>query len=236
MQNKLNTMRKIISLSAFLCFFLLTMSQDRKVTFGLQYSNGISFMKSDNVFITDTKAGYAFDYGLPIEVHFTKNYSLATGLIIGQTRASRSNSPAILALDTNFLFTNNFPYGAREVYNYTYVNLPTTFKLTTNEIGYFKFYGEFGLVNSIRVRSRFTSKDTQLQKVDLNKKGELGELTSTFYNASLKVGGGLEYIISDKTALVVGLSFQNGFVNVLKDGDDKRTVLRIVNLTTGIKF
>jgi hypothetical protein len=229
-------MRKIISLTAFLCFFLLTMSQDRKVTFGLQYSNGISFMKSDNVFITDTKAGYAFDYGLPIEVHFTKNYSLATGLIIGQTRSSRANSPAILALDTNFLFNNSFPYGAREVYNYTYINLPTTFKLTTNEFGYFKFFGEFGVVNSFRVRSRFTSKNTNLQKVDINKKGELEDLTSTFYNASLKVGGGFEYTISDKTALVVGLSFQNGFVNVLKDGDDKRTVLRIVNLTTGIKF
>lgn len=229
-------MRKIISLSAFLCFFLLTMSQDRKVSFGLQFSNGISFMNSDNVNITDTKVGYAFDYGLPVDIHFNENYGLSTGIIIGQTRASRVNSPAILALDTGFLFSNGFPFGAREVYNYTYINLPTTFKLTTNEFGYFKFFGEFGLVNSFRVRSRFTSKNTQLQKVNINKRGELGELTSTFYNASLKVGGGFEYTISDKTALVVGLNFQNGFVNVLKDGDDKRTVLRIVNLTTGVKF
>jgi hypothetical protein len=230
-------MKKIISISAFLCLFLLTSTaQDRRASFGLQFSNGISFMNSDNVNIEPTKVGYAFDYGLMVDIHFTENYGLGTGLIIGQTRASRANSPAINALDTNFLFSNNFPFGALETYKYTYVNLPTTFKLMTNEMGYFRFFGEFGIVNSFRVRSRFSSKGTELQNVNINKKGDLGELTSTLYNASLKVGGGFEYIISDKTALVVGLSFQNGFVNVLKDGDDKKTVLRIVNLTTGIKF
>jgi hypothetical protein len=230
-------MKKIISLSAFLCLFLLTsIAQDRKVSFGLQFSNGISFMNSDNVTIQPTKVGYAFDYGLLVDIHFTENYGLGTGLIIGQTIAARANTPAINNLNPAFLQANNFNYGDMETYKYTYVNLPTTFKLTTNDFGYFRFFGEFGVVNSFRVRSRFTAKESDLQNVNINKRGNLGELTSTLYNASLKVGGGFEYIISDKTAFVVGLSFQNGFVNVLKDGDDQKTVLRIVNLTTGIKF
>jgi hypothetical protein len=77
---------------------------------------------------------------------------------------------------------------------------------------------------------------SSIENESISKKLAPFDLRSNFFNASLKVGGGFEYTFSDKTALVVELSFNNGFVNVLKDGDDKRTVLRVVNLSTGIMF
>jgi len=240
MQNKLNRMKKIIIAFAFLFFITNSYSQTKKIRFGLQYSNGISFMKSDNVNVTDTKVGYAFNYGLKTEFYFGKNYALATGLTISHPRAARSNSPAVNAIisDTtdSYAFDNNLVSGVKEVYKMTYVAIPLTFKLRTNEIGYFRYFGEFGIVNSFRVRSRATFEGSTIENESINKKIEPFELRSNFYNASLKVGGGFEYTFSDKTALLVELSFNNGFVNVLKDGDDKRTVLRVVNLTTGIMF
>jgi hypothetical protein len=233
-------MKKIIIAMAFLFFMTNSYSQTKKVRVGLQFANGIAFMKSDNVNITDTKIGYSFSYGLPVEYYFNQNYALSTGFNVSHLRAARSNSPAINTVVTDttrsYAFDNNIVLGAKEVYKLTYVEIPLTFKLRTNEIGYFRYFGEFGIVNSFRVRSRFTLDGSTVENESINKKLAPFDLKSGFYNASLKVGGGFEYIISDKTALVVELSFNNGFVNILKDGDDKRTILRVVNLSTGIMF
>ncbi len=233
-------MKKIIIAIAFLFFITNSYSQNRKVRFGLQYTNGLSFMKSDNVDITDTKIGYAFNYGLITEFNFSKNYALGTGLSVSHPRVARSHSPSIDAVindsTSTYAFDNNLVFGVKEVYKLTYVEIPLTFKLKTNEIGYFRYFGEFGILNSFRVRSRTTLEGSTIENESINKKLEPFGLRSNFYNASLKVGGGFEYTFSDKTALLVELSFNNGFVNVLKDGDDKRTVLRVVNLTTGIMF
>lgn len=240
MQIKTIKMKKFIIAIAFLLFITNTYSQQKKFRFGLQYTNGISFMNSDNVDIENAKIGYAFNYGLITEFYFNNNYAIGSGLSISHPRASRSNTPSIAAIvnDTTstYAFDNNIVDGAKEIYKLTYVEIPLVFKLKTNEMGYFKYFGEFGFVNSFRVRSRFTIDGSEIQNESINKSLDPFGLKTGFYNASLKVGGGFEYTISDKTALLVELSFNNGFVNILKDGDDKRTVLRVVNLTTGIMF
>ncbi len=233
-------MKKILITAAFLLFITISFSQNKKFRFGLQFTNGISFLNSDNVAISNTKVGYAFGYGLKTEFYFNPNYALATGITVSHPRASRSYSPAVSAitLDTmsSYAFDNQLINGAKEIYKFTYLELPITFKMKSNEIGYFKYFGEFGIVNSFRVRSRATFEGSTIQNESINKSLEPFGLQANFYNASLKVGGGFEYTISDKTALLVELSFNNGFLNILKDGDDKRTVLRVVNLTTGIMF
>lgn len=233
-------MKKIIIAFAFLLFITNSFGQYKKFRFGLQFSNGLSFMKSDNVDITNTKIGYSFNYGLKTEFYFNQTYGISTGMIISQPRASRTNSPAVSGViqdsTSTYAFDNFLVPGIKELYKFTYVQIPLTFKLRTNEIGYFRYFGEFGFLTSFRVRSRVSLVGSEIENESINKKLDPFGLRSNFFNASLKVGGGFEYTISDKTALLVELSFNNGFVNVLKDGDDKRTVLRVVNLTTGIMF
>lgn len=233
-------MRKIITLTAFFCLFLLTVeASDRKFTFGMQFSNGISFMNSDNVDIEPTNVGYAFDYGLFMNYNFSENYAFGSGFIVDHIRAGRANSPTLLEGNSegnSYLLENNYLPGEKESLKYTYVSIPLTFKLTTNEIGYFKYFGEFGVVNSIRVRSRLDIENSTIQNENINKKGNLNDYRSGLYNASLVVGGGFQYAFNDRTSLLVKLTFQNGFINVVSGGDDERTVLRIVKLTTGIIF
>lgn len=233
-------MRKIITLTAFFCLFLLTVdASDRKFTFGLQFTNGISFMNSDNVDIDPTNVGYAFDYGLFMNYNFTENYSLGSGFIVDHIRAGRTNSPTLVNnfnAGNSYLIENEYLPGKKESLKYTYVSIPITFKLTSNEVGYFKYFGEIGLVNSIRVRSRLDIDGTNIQNENINKRDNLGDYRSGLYNASLVVGGGFHYSLGANMSLLVRLSFQNGFINVVSDGDDERTVLRIVKLTTGIVF
>tara|TARA_B110000459_G_scaffold7098_1_gene7381 strand:- start:3716 stop:4417 length:702 start_codon:yes stop_codon:yes gene_type:complete len=233
-------MKKIIIAIAFLLFITNSFGQSKKIRFGLQFTNGVSFLNSDNVNISDTKMGYAFSYGLLTEYYFNENYAISTGVNISNPRVSRVNSPAINAYYLGVNDTVRTALGLltdqKEIYTFTYIDIPLVFKLITNEIGYFRYFGEFGIVNSFRVRSRFTLDGSSLENESINKKLSPFDIQSNFYNASLKVGGGFEYIISDKTTFLVELSFNNGFINILADGDDKRSVLRMVNLTTGIMF
>jgi hypothetical protein len=233
-------MKKIIIAFAFLLFITNSFGQYKKFRFGLQLTNGVSFINSDNVNISDTKSGYAFSYGLLTEYSFNENYAISTGVNISNPRVSRANSPAINAYYLGVNDTVRTALGLltdqKESYTFTYIDLPLVLKLITKEIGYFRYFGEFGIVNSFRVRSRFTLDGSSLENKSINKKLSPFDIRSNFYNASLKVGGGFEYIISDKTTFLVELSFNNGFTNILDDGDDKRSVLRMVNLTTGIMF
>ncbi|MBL6876409.1 MAG: PorT family protein [Chitinophagales bacterium] len=233
-------MKKIIIAFAFLLFITNSFGQYKKFRFGLQLTNGVSFINSDNVNISDTKSGYAFSYGLLTEYSFNENYAISTGVNISNPRVSRANSPAINAYYLGVNDTVRTALGLltdqKESYTFTYIDLPLVLKLITKEIGYFRYFGEFGIVNSFRVRSRFTLDGSSLENKSINKKLSPFDIRSNFYNASLKVGGGFEYIISDKTTFLVELSFNNGFINILDDGDDKRSVLRMVNLTTGIMF
>ena len=234
-------MKKYIIVLSFLIFITNSFAQNSDFRFGLEFTNGLSFVNSDNKKITDTKVGYGFNYGLIVDYYFGKNYGIGSGLQLSYLRFSRKNSPYSndVAGDLTSIYAaaNNLEVGQKEIYKYTYLDIPFTFKLRTNEIGYFRYFGEFGIVNSFRVRSRLSVEGSEIENMNLNKKVEpLNDVKSGLYNASLKVGGGFEYTFSDKTALLVELSFNNGFINVLKDGDDQRSVFRVVNLTTGIMF
>jgi len=231
-------MKKYIIVFSFLSFITNSFSQNSDFRFGLEFTNGLSFVNSDNTDITDTKIGYGFNYGLIADYYFGDNYGVGSGLQVSHVRFSRKNSPYVLeSLGSDYAILNNLELGQKEIYKINYLDIPVSFKLRTNEIGYFRYFGEFGVVNSFRIRSRLNIDGSEIENITLNKKDEnLNDVKSNLYNASLKVGGGFEYTFSDKTALLVELSFNNGFINILKDGDDERSVLRVVNLTTGIVF
>lgn len=240
-------MKKIILILPFLALLTFNSSaQDiRKFRFGLLFSNAILFPASDNVAIK-SKPSYDFDYGLSIDYFFTENYALSTGLYMDHPIYARNNGIANFA-DSTFL-ANSFwvdkKVNAKTIENNEKIssmniNFPISFKLKTNEIGYFKYFGDVGILNSFRIQSRYSLDETDLQKVRFGKKNiELNEIdySTKLYNFSLKVGGGIEWTISDNTALMVGLYFYNGFIDYIEDGDGKSTYIRKLSLRTGILF
>ena len=240
-------MKKIILILPFLAFLTLNTSAQelRNFRFGLVFSNAILFPASDNVAIK-SKPSYDFDYGLSIDYFFTDNYALSTGVYMDHSILARNGGIATFA-DSSFL-ANSFwtdkkvnaaTIGNNEKITAMSLNIPLSFKLKTNEIGYFKYFGDVGLLNSFRIQSRYTLADTDIQKVRFGKVDpELNAINyhTKLYNLSLKVGGGIEYTISDKTALLVGIYFYNGFLDAIEDGDDKATYVRKLSLRTGILF
>jgi len=242
-------MKKIILIFSFLAFLTFSKAQDlRNLRIGLVFSNAMLFNSSDNVHIKNI-VSYGFDYGISFDYFFTENYAFSTGVYMDNPFIVREGGMANNAgIDSTFLASEfainkgltRSDLNKREKITGMHLNIPLSFKLKTNEIGYFKYFGDIGILNSFRIQSRYSLKDTDIQKVRFGKatNSELPNLRyhTNLYNFSLKVGGGIEYTISDKTALLVGIYFYNGFIDFIEDNDGKASYTRKLSLRTGILF
>ena len=118
------------------------------------------------------------------------------------------------------------------------VEIPLTLKMKTKEIGYFKYYGQFGFAPQIIINSTADIEvDGQEKKKNFDIKDRVAEL-----DFSLVLGIGWEYNISGTTNLVFGLSYQNGFIDMLKGSADgyneveKKATTNQIALNLGVLF
>lgn len=205
-----------------------------KVRFGLTASPLISWMKADASEIQKNKIRGGIEYGLLLDLNFTKNYALSTGINFSHVGGNVKYTESLLFFNTG---DSTFIPDTKARFKIQYFNLPIVFKLKTNEIGYITYYGSFGLVTSFRVSARVDIEGTDFQNENIIKrKDETGIFQSTFFNVSLYLGGGIEYALNDKTALLVGIFYKNGFMNTVKDGDNDKILIHNIGLKVGILF
>ena len=201
-------MKKILFSVLFIFGSLLIFAQDKAGTrfkLGLTAHPTFGWIKSDIQDVKNDGLRAGFSYGLIGDFYFAPNYAFSTGIklstINGQT-AVTDFGPADQPIRNN-------------VYKLQYIEIPAKLKLTTNQIRGNKFYGEFGLGNGFNVRAKLDQKGTNgtiiNENIDISK-------DIVFYRASLIIGAGAEFKLSDKTAVAAGLSYDNGFTNIQSSG------------------
>lgn len=179
-------------------------------------------------------------YGLMMEFRLNKVAVLATGLQVdydggklnfgGTTKDTSfyylSDGALLSNKDTAGKDYTAYALNSRQ-YNTTYVTIPLTLKLKTNEIGYLTYYGQFGLNASFRLKNRTddavsltTVSSTQPYLSAANGTASQNDIDNTkdmqLFKFALNIGGGAEWNLSGSTSLVFGLNWYNGFSNVLK--------------------
>jgi opacity protein-like surface antigen len=118
--------------------------------------------------------------------------------------------------------------------------------MMTNEIGYMRYYAQVGIGNAFNIRAKA---DQVLPTYDQSgvyvtsfteSTGDDVQSDINLYKASLIVGAGLEYNFSGNTSLLVGVTYNNGFTNILNfdlDANNKaKAKAHYLELTTGIFF
>ena len=188
--------------------------ENRKVRFGLQFSPNISWLKANSDGYESNGNKIGFGYGLSVEYFINKNYLLSSGinlLYAGGDLKYKGTTSGLL---------RTYSADVEQTYNLRYIELPLTLKLRTNEIGYFTYYGQFGIKAGFNYRANskstysyddFVSPITQTHSDRENDaKGDIN-----FMNMALVIGVGAEYNISGNTTMFLGLTFNNGFINQL---------------------
>ncbi len=198
--HKFTKINLFIILIIFLCP-VFGQSQDFRLGFKANPTFSVLKPSSDNHESVGTKIG--FSYGLLFDYFIKDNYAISSEFAIstmgGQVEYSKN--------DTSI--TSNM--------NLRYIEIPVTLKLLTKELtDNVKVYGKFGLNLAFRIKSEavveYKKGGTEYKNDDIK---DANNYVQPF-NTSLLFGAGIEYNISENLDLVLGLSYNNGFLNVMK--------------------
>jgi len=202
----------------------------KKFKIGFNLSPSVDFFQPNTDGVKLDAAKVKFGYGMMAEYAFTNNYAFGFGLEHKMGGASLDFTGA----DVRYVAkddTTEFKLMSR-TYRYDYVNIPITLKLMTNQIGYFTYFGQFGVDLSILAAAKTRDSRSALNAFITDSLGilksedfaasEKGDFQgrynqSSFANIRLRIGAGFEWNFSGNTSLVVSVSYHNGFIDLMKD-------------------
>jgi hypothetical protein len=137
---------------------------------------------------------------------FNGNYALSTELRIAHLGAgfTVTEKSATIPVVRNYNLRMQF------------VEIPLTFKMQTKEIGYMRYYGQFGVMPSIRLKA----KQDETVTTGTITTGTTEKVTVTDkinpLGLGLVIGAGTTYSLGGTTSVLGGVSFHNGFTNLVK--------------------
>ena len=210
---------------------VLFTSYAQKIRFGVFVDPLISYFKTDVSRIAPDGSRLGINFGLMMDNFFAEHYAFYSGVSIqtmgGSLNYIQGKSEFRSSSDT----LRMLPHNTSVKYKLQYLHIPLALKLRTTEIGYFTYFAQLGLDPMINVKAN----------ADINSLGEtnigVGEEIRTFYMA-YHIGAGLEYKIVGNTALMLGLTYMNGFSDVTYNSGNsaEKTVMHSFELRVGVIF
>ena len=217
---------------------------DIGVRFGIKLAPSMAWLRSDTKGLENDGSKIGFTFGLVMEfpIGAAGNYRFGTGLFL-------NNISAKYNIDAPYQDAINGPILTKTLntdVKMGYIELPLTFKLMTNEIGYMRYFGQIGFGTAFNIRAkadfeeaRFDTTGVYVTGFQLLEDEDYKDHIQPF-RASLIVGAGMEYNFSGRTTLQAGLTYNKGFTNILKKvtvGDKKAKALQnYVELNLAIFF
>lgn len=221
-------MKKTFSLLAALLFVgTLVQAQNdqdfQKFRMGFRVSPNVSWMQPrDRHFINEGPAA-RFGFGFMADIFFAQNYAIGTGVNVIRNGGNLS-----------YLENEELIFRRTRSYSNQYVEVPFTFKLRTNEIGYITYWAQFGFGAGININARGDDEKNYLfenctEGWRATTRETVIDSGSNFaddirlFRASMIIALGIEYSLSGTTSLLVGATYNNGLTNSMARKNALRT-------------
>ena len=253
-------MKKFIVLSSFLSVMISGFAQEAansKIQAGLSLSSGLNFISPSTNMIERNGVGSNLGVGMAFNYSFTPSIGFSTGLIFDFETLKYQSSPS----DSLFyLYDNDADIYVKKDYmseggalnssdavlyrmnsrtqKPLYLTIPTMLLFRTKFIGYFRYFGKFGVRNSFLLTNKINDNGANLESIDPNSTAismENNNMQNTKRNLALYKGfvgisGGVEWNFTGTTSLVAELGYYYGFVNINRgdalgsDSDKNKTI------------
>lgn len=204
---------KKIFLIAILSFLLFkpSFSQNKDDNrFSLVVSPVVSWMRTDNPTIDGTSAITGINFGVIYDKFFGDNYAISTGVSIvntgGKLKHFANESSAAQIVDT---------------YKLRYLEIPIGLKLRSADFRQINIYADLGVAPQFKMKA--------VDKKNNSWKNDIRHVDLSYY-----LGGGIEYSLNSKNALLLGARFNNGLLDITKVKD--RTILNRLSFNLGFIF
>jgi len=224
---------KLVVSSIFMVVPLLATAQDG-IKLGVNVAPQVAWFGSDNSAITNHGSKPGFGFGISIKDYFSENYAFTVDVNL-MTVGGRLSS----ADTTMFDFSNKERTTSEEVfannainYRIQYLSFPVGLQLQTTQIGYITVFSNIGIDPKIVVSGK-----ASIPSQDIDTQTATSELK--VFNLGYHIKAGIEYSVAGNTSLVVGLGYENNFLDVTKDINDQardKITHNILSLQLGIIF
>jgi Outer membrane protein beta-barrel domain len=242
-------MKKMFLIVAMMICCTLVFSQKttrKALRMGFMIDPNISWLRPAENGITSNGAKFRMGYGLMIDYEFTENYIFNTGLRVAYAGGNltykgnkwSNNFVGVVAADSSRT-TNAADYSIR----LQYLEIPFALKFRAGGSGNSKakFWGSFGGFVGVPLKARAdVSTNFKVGGVANYAEDNFKINNSTQpVNLGMQVGAGVEYDLNGKNTFVAGLVFNNGFLDVTRNGSwggDGRVNLNGLALKLGVFF
>ncbi len=229
-------MKKVIVASCILMLSAGVFAQDaadKKVQAGIVFGGGLAMQKMGTNYIQTNGVGSDLTIGANVNFGLTETIAFCTGLEFDfenlKYRAANYNGNNVYYWyndkemlpigdhDPNDANHNLFEMTERS-HKVMYLTLPTMMVFRTNFIGYFRYFGKFGLRNSFLLSNTITDRGFNLDpNVPMGAKSPAtnenmkagGEMF--FFKSAVGLAGGAEWNFSGSTSLVAEIGYYYGF-------------------------
>ncbi|NSL88931.1 PorT family protein [Chitinophaga sp. Mgbs1] len=227
-------MKRIFLLALTLGMVKMGMAQQGMGTFrsrvrlGFKVDPMISILKpqESGVNRNSAKAGLSFGLMADFNLNETGNYAIASGF---QVVLAGSKLKYDAGKGLSDFKGNPAEYNMK----LTYVEIPLALKLKTTSNGGLDWWGQFGTFLSFPVSGRADVISLSQTHDRVNILKEMNRI-----NIGMLIGAGIEYPLGETLTGVAGITYQNGFVDVTRNGkwDDGRVNLNSFALRLGVFF
>jgi hypothetical protein len=211
MSTVLNAINKRFSI--FLLAIII-LSTDRlsgqNISFGVFAEPVISWFSTNTSKTKNSGSLAGLNFGLTFNKYFSKNYAFSTGINILNAGGRLNNPTKAIKLKFDNPPDTIIQQGESVAYKIQYLSIPVGLKFKSNQIGYITFFSDFGIDPKFAIGG----------KVDvpyLNIKGEAAMDELNKFNLSYHVMAGIEYSLGGSTSILLGLGYENNFLDVTKD-------------------
>jgi hypothetical protein len=200
--------------------------EDKKVQAGLAFTGGMLITNFGTGVLQRDGIGGAFGIGMNLNYNFNKNIGFHTGIEFN------FESFKYTVASGNSLF---YHYNDREIYRNKddestaqgvfllnerkqspiALTIPTMLLFRTNMIGYFRYFGKFGLRNSFIINQTVTDKGTRFESIVPEANAEQAKMKASgdlfFFRSSVGLAVGAEWNFVGSTVLALEGGFYYGF-------------------------
>lgn len=185
---------------------------------GLRLSPNLSWIKAETDGYDNDGMKFGFNYGVIGDFNFAENYSFSTGITFASL-GGKFKHPDVQQISIANVAVDQLGRSETDL-TLKYVEIPLTLKMKTNEIGYMKYFGVFGVGLGVNYKAEADAKFTYSSNnanTSFTEEGINYEDQINLLRASLIVGLGAEYNLSGNTSVVFGATFNNGFTNMFSE-------------------
>jgi hypothetical protein len=172
----------------------------KKVSLGITFSPNVHWLRYGDLKDIEQEFKIGYSYGLLADFAMSENYYFSTGFLINNLKASSdylSGNPNNDVLST---------------YHLQYIEVPFGLKLQSTQRYYRSYYGQFGFAAAMKING-----ERELSGADKTSLGSNADL----FRLAMQIGGGINWQLDHKLNLMTGLTLNNGFTGILKDGKPK---------------